>query len=204
LDAIRFSVGVFGASIDALSDPAVALASVAADVAFFAFFAFFAARRRARASSVSVSRAASRFRAFPSLARVVVVVVDIAIGIRARLVSPRARRRRRRSTPASIDAHAVDRANLTASIDGRDANLDRGSHIDVALDRSNIAIEHRVAARGLARDGRRAKTRRAVVMARVPLSDAENLAVGAFGGIVETCVQSACDDRGEATARDAR
>jgi len=38
-------------------------------------------------------------------------------------------------------------------------------------------------------------------MARVPLSDAENLAVGAFGGIVETCVQSACDDRGEATAR---
>ena len=28
-------------------------------------------------------------------------------------------------------------------------------------------------------------------MARVPLSDAENLAVGAFGGIVETCVQSA-------------
>jgi len=39
-------------------------------------------------------------------------------------------------------------------------------------------------------------------MARVPLSDAENLAVGAFGGIVETCVQSACDDRGEATARD--
>lgn len=26
---------------------------------------------------------------------------------------------------------------------------------------------------------------------RVPLSDAENLAVGAFGGIVETCVQSA-------------
>ena len=76
--------------------------------------------------------------------------------------------------------------------------------VDVALDRSNIAIEHRVAARGLARVGRRAKTRRAVVMARVPLSDAENLAVGAFGGIVETCVQSACDDRGEATARDAR
>jgi hypothetical protein len=100
LDAIRFSVGVFGASIDALSDPVFALASVAADVAFFAFFAFFAARRRARASSVSVSRAASRFRAFPSLARVVVVVVDIAIGIRARLVSPRlqcaTRRRRRR------------------------------------------------------------------------------------------------------------
>ena len=28
---------------------------------------------------------------------------------------------------------------------------------------------------------------------RRPLSDAENLAVGAFGGIVETCVQSACD-----------
>ncbi len=28
---------------------------------------------------------------------------------------------------------------------------------------------------------------------RLPLSDAENLAVGAFGGIVETCVQSACD-----------
>ena len=27
---------------------------------------------------------------------------------------------------------------------------------------------------------------------RRPLSDAENLAVGAFGGIVETCVQSAC------------
>jgi len=27
---------------------------------------------------------------------------------------------------------------------------------------------------------------------RLPLSDAENLAVGAFGGIVETCVQSAC------------
>jgi hypothetical protein len=26
---------------------------------------------------------------------------------------------------------------------------------------------------------------------RRPLSDAENLAVGAFGGIVETCVQSA-------------
>jgi hypothetical protein len=26
---------------------------------------------------------------------------------------------------------------------------------------------------------------------RVPLNDAENLAVGAFGGIVETCVQSA-------------
>jgi hypothetical protein len=159
-------------------------------------------------------------------------------------VSPRARRRRRRSTPASIDAHAVDRANLTASIDGRDANLDRGSRrrrarsivgrrrrrstptasiartsprrstaatrtsievrVDVARDRSNIAIDHRVAARGLSRVGRRAKTRRAVVMARVPLSDAENLAVGAFGGIVETCVQSACDDRGEATARDAR
>jgi hypothetical protein len=29
---------------------------------------------------------------------------------------------------------------------------------------------------------------------RLPLSDAENLAVGAFGGIVETCVQSACVD----------
>jgi len=50
LDAIRFSVGVFGASIDALSSLVFALASVAADVAFFAFFAFFAARRRARAS----------------------------------------------------------------------------------------------------------------------------------------------------------
>jgi len=37
---------------------------------------------------------------------------------------------------------------------------------------------------------------------RRPLSDAENLAVGAFGGIVETCVQSACAskrDRCDAT-----
>jgi hypothetical protein len=204
LDAIRFSVGVFGASIDALSDPAVALASVAADVAFFAFFAFFAARRRARASSVSVSRAASRFRAFPSLARVVVVVVDIAIGFRARLVSPPCAppppsvSRRRRSTPTPSIARTSPRRSTTATPTSIEVR------VDVALDRSNIAIEHRVAARGLSRVGRRAKTRRAVVMARVPLSDAENLAVGAFGGIVETCVQSACDDRGEATARDAR
>jgi hypothetical protein len=61
LDAIRFSVGVFGASIDALSDPAVALASVAADVAFFAFFAFFAprvalARRQRRTEEAETAR----------------------------------------------------------------------------------------------------------------------------------------------------
>ena len=44
---------------------------------------------------------------------------------------------------------------------------------------------------------------------RLPLSDAENLAVGAFGGIVETCVQSAwrarrdrCDEKARATVDD--
>jgi len=36
---------------------------------------------------------------------------------------------------------------------------------------------------------------------RVPLNDFENLAVGAFGGIVETCVQSASrrDEKHDAT-----
>jgi hypothetical protein len=106
--------------------------------------------------------------------------------------------RRRRSTPTPSIARTSPRRSTAATRTSIEVRH------DVARDRSNIALEHRVAARGLARVGRRAKTRRAVVMARVPLSDAENLAVGAFGGIVETCVQSACDDRGEATARDAR
>ena len=30
---------------------------------------------------------------------------------------------------------------------------------------------------------------------RAALSDTENLAVGAFGGVLETCIQSACDVR---------